>query len=125
MSKRTRKPVQKVEKAAAMPAASPGPSGTPTPGPLQATLNEAKVQLQRLVQEHEGLVRRREQQVAGLNQTDSELAQKVRQIDEARGIVRGLAVAEKKIAELEAAAAAEDSAEASATETEAEDSADD
>ncbi len=125
MSKRTRKPVQKVEKAAAMPAAMPGPSGTPTPGPLQATLNEAKVQLQRLVQEHEGLVRRREQQVAGLNQTDSELAQKVRQIDEARGIVRGLAVAEKKIAELEAAAAAEDSAEASATETEAEDSADD
>ena len=125
MSKRTRKPVQKAEKAAVTPAASPGPSGTPTPGPLQATLNEAKVQLQRLVQEHEGLVRRREQQVAGLNQTDSELAQKVRQIDEARGIVRGLAVAEKKIAELEAAAAAEDSAEASATETEAEDSADD
>ncbi len=125
MSKQTRRPVQKVEKAAAMPAAMPGPSGTPTPGPLQATLNEAKVQLQRLVQEHEGLVRRREQQVAGLNQTDSELAQKVRQIDEARGIVRGLAVAEKKIAELEAAAAAEDSAEASATETEAEDSADD
>lgn len=125
MSKQTRRPVQKVEKAAAMPAAMPGPSGTPTPGPLQATLNEAKVQLQRLVQDHEGLVRRREQQVAGLNQTDSELAQKVRQIDEARGIVRGLAVAEKKIAELEAAAAAEDSAEASATETEAEDSADD